>query len=106
MRTETAPGVTGADQGASSMTFDRRPGRDGDGSGGVGTASMPVPGKRTQTEQLVQRMPLAGSSVQAKAAGGLGEADDQVHAIASAGVQGAGAPLPYRDDLSISFGRH
>jgi hypothetical protein len=44
--------------------------------------------------------------VQAKAASEPKDGDDQTHAIAATGVDGAGGPLPYVHELHASFGRH
>jgi hypothetical protein len=46
------------------------------------------------------------AAVQAKSASEPKNGDDQTHAIAAAGVNGGGGPLPYVDELHASFGRH
>jgi hypothetical protein len=71
----------------------RSGGGDGSGAGGGGS---PVPGKRALTDSLGPR------AVQRKARGPASE--DDVQATASAGVDGASAPLPHLGAIQAGFG--
>lgn len=76
--------------------------------GPAGESSVPadwssLPGGGAGKRSPVQRRYAAGT-----AAAPVGDTDTrgQAHAIASAGVQGSGSPLPDLDAIQSSFGRH
>jgi uncharacterized protein DUF4157 len=84
------------------MSIERRLRGQGSGHGGVssdtsGRDNAGV-GKRSLTEMLppMQRKERAGSS----------DAPADSTAIASAGVQGGGGPLPYASQIQTAFGKH
>jgi hypothetical protein len=63
------------------------------------------PGRMTRTARLkAPREPIASSLVQRRADGAQRADDDDVHAIAQAGVAGAGGPLPHFDAIQRAFG--
>lgn len=76
------------------MSFERKVQGAGSGSRAEHAAGPSV-GKRTLTEQLVQRREEAGAA----AAG-------DVHAAAAHGTSGAPTTLPHLDQIQRLFGRH
>jgi Domain of unknown function (DUF4157) len=93
------------------MSIERRvaqaePGSAGAARGGADTTGV---GKRTFSEGLVPMADPHASTlgaVQRKERAAAGDAPADSHAIASAGVQGAGGPLPHGSRIQELFGRH
>jgi hypothetical protein len=78
-----------------------RDGGQGPGDLGGSADAGHAPGKRALTDDLA----YASQPVQRKAAGGAPPPAANPTAIAQAGTQGAGGPLPHLDQIQRSFGR-
>lgn len=84
------------------MSIDRRSVQHEPGaSGPSGSETAGAVGKRTLTDDLAP-----AAAVQRKERAGAGAAPADSQAIASEGVQGAGGPLPYANQIQALFGRH
>lgn len=89
------------------MSIDRRSApTTADASPGAGGSSPSGSiGKRTLTDELAPAA-ASGVAVQRKERPGAGEAPPDAPAIASAGVQDGGGPLPHGHRIQALFGRH
>jgi uncharacterized protein DUF4157 len=97
------------------MSIDRRSAPTGtEASGASGATASGSFGKRTLTEGVqpaaapgaVGKYTLTGELVQRKERPGGSEVPADSHAIASAGVQDGGGPLPHGPRIQALFGRH
>ena len=97
------------------MSIDRRSGHESRSHGASSVSgTAPAVGKRTLTEALGDIAspttpspgPRTGEVVQRKERPDAGDAPAGSQAVANAGVQSGGGPLPYADRIQTLFGRH
>jgi hypothetical protein len=87
------------------MSIDRQPVSSEPVPAATVTSGSAFAGKRTLTEDAYQR--AMSPAVQRKERAGSGtQAPAETQAIASAGVDGGGGPLPYADRIQSLFGHH